>query len=49
MKDKSNFAPLFKSIDKLFFGIEDLRDDEKIDEFMTRNDEEEFDVKRSIN
>ena len=41
--------PLFKTIDKVFFGIDDLNKIEKKSELIESDNEEEFDVERSTN
>ena len=42
-------APLFKKIDKVFFGFEDLNEIEKQPEYLDSDNDEEFDVERSSN
>jgi hypothetical protein len=50
MIDKNILAPLFKTIDKIFFGIEEPQEPkENKKDFIEVDTEEEFDVKRSIN
>lgn len=49
MIDKNILAPLFKTIDKVIFGIEDSDEPEKKPDFDEPDTEEEFDVERSIN
>lgn len=49
MKNSSLLQPLFKKIDKVFFGIEDLNEIEKNPEFLESDNEEEFDAERSTN
>jgi hypothetical protein len=49
MIDKNILAPLFKTIDKYIFGIEEHHEPETTSEFIELDTEEEFDVKRSIN
>jgi hypothetical protein len=49
MKNSSILVPLFKQIDKIFFGIEEINEIEKQPEFIECDNEEEFDVQRSIN
>lgn len=49
MKKKSLLEPLFKTIDKVFFGFEEINEVEKQHEYIECDNEEEFDVERSIN
>jgi hypothetical protein len=50
MIDKNILAPLFRTIDKVVFGIEEPKETEKKKpEFIEIDTEEEFDVERSIN
>ncbi|WP_454781341.1 hypothetical protein [Legionella sp. WA2022007384] len=49
MRDKNILAPLFKTIDKVVFGIEEPKEPETKPEFIEIDTEEEFDVERSIN
>ena len=49
MKDSNILTPLFKHIDKMIFGIEEINEIEKQPEFIQCDNEEEFDVQRSIN
>ncbi len=49
MIDKNILAPLFKTIDKVVFGIEESNEPETKPEFIEIDTEEEFDVERSIN
>ncbi|STX33667.1 hypothetical protein [Legionella cincinnatiensis] len=49
MIDKNILAPLFKTIDKVVFGIEDTPEPETKPDFIEIDNEEEFDVERSIN
>lgn len=49
MIDKNILAPLFKTIDKVFFGIEESKEPEPKSDFIDIDTEEEFDVERSIN
>ncbi|KTD76316.1 hypothetical protein [Legionella waltersii] len=50
MNNKSLLSPLFKKIDKLLFGIEEINEIEKDpSEFIDCDNEEEFDVQRSVN
>ncbi|WP_162833789.1 hypothetical protein [Legionella norrlandica] len=49
MKNDGLLDPLFKKIDKLLFGIEEINEIKKEPEFIELDNEEEFDVQRSIN
>lgn len=49
MKNSRILTPLFKKIDKVLFGIEETKEIEKQADFFESEDEEEFDVQRSIN
>ncbi len=51
MKNNSILTPLFKTIDKVVFGFEDIKevDNDANTDFIDFNDEEEFDVERSTN
>lgn len=49
MKSNSILVPLFRTIDKVLFGIEELNEIEKEPEFIQSENEEEFDVERSSN
>ncbi|MCL9683770.1 hypothetical protein [Legionella maioricensis] len=49
MKNSGILIPLFKKIDKVLFGIEDIQEIEKEPDFIECDNEEEFDVQRSIN
>lgn len=50
MKNNSLLMPLFRKIDKLLFGIDEAYEIEKAPvEFVDSENEEEFDVQRSIN
>jgi hypothetical protein len=49
MKKTNLFEPFFKKIDKIFFGFEELNEIEKKSEYIECDNEEEFDVERSIN
>ncbi|MCW8397237.1 hypothetical protein OQJ26_00315 [Legionella sp. PATHC038] len=49
MIDKNILAPLFKTIDKVVFGIEESKEPETKPEFIEIDSEEEFDVERSMN
>jgi hypothetical protein len=49
MKNSSLLIPLFKKIDKILFGIEEINEIEKQPEVIESDNDEEFDVQRSIN
>ena len=50
MIDRNILAPLFKTIDRVFFGIEESNETKEPKyEFIEIDTEEEHDVKRSIN
>jgi hypothetical protein len=49
MIDKDILAPLFRTIDKVVFGIEEPDETEKTSDYIEIDTEEEFDVERSIN
>lgn len=49
MRNNSILVPLFKKIDKVLFGIEEVQEIKKPSEYMPSEDEEEFDVERSSN
>ncbi len=49
MKNPGILIPLFKKIDKVLFGIEEINEIENQPEFIESDNEEEFDVQRSIN
>ncbi|MFO3358277.1 hypothetical protein SCZ80_01400 [Legionella pneumophila serogroup 1] len=49
MKNNSLLLPLFKTIDILLFGIEEIKEIEKTPEYILCDNEDEFDVERSIN
>lgn len=49
MIDKNILAPLFKTIDKVIFGIEEANEPKIKPDFIETDTEEEFDVERSIN
>ena len=49
MNHTNILMPLFKTIDKVFFGIDDLNKIEKKSELIESDNEEEFDVERSTN
>ena len=49
MIDKNILAPLFKTIDKVVFGIQEQKEPETKPEFIEIDSEEEFDVERSMN
>lgn len=49
MKDNALLTPLFKTIDKVLFGFNDLTENEKKSDYLEFDTEEEFDVERSTN
>lgn len=49
MKNSNILSPLFKTIDKMLFGIEEINEIEKQPDFIECDNEEEYDVQRSIN
>jgi hypothetical protein len=49
MIDKNILAPLFRTIDKVVFGIKEDNEPESKSDFIEIDTEEEFDVERSIN
>jgi hypothetical protein len=49
IKNSSILIPLFKQIDKVIFGIEEITEVEKQPDFIDCENDEEFDVQRSIN
>jgi hypothetical protein len=49
MKPTSILMPLFNTIDKILFGIDDFNEIEKEQEIIPSENEEEFDVERSNN
>jgi len=49
MKKHNILEPLFKKIDKVFFGFEEINEIEKPLEYMESENDEEFDVERSTN
>jgi hypothetical protein len=49
MSDKNILAPLFKTIDKVVFGIDESNETETKPDFIEIDTEEEFDVERSTN
>lgn len=49
MKNNSILVPLFRTIDKVLFGIDDLHEIEKQPEFSKSDNEEEFDAEPSSN
>ena len=49
MKKHSLLAPLFKKIDKVFFGFEEINEIEKQPDYIDSDNDEEFDVERSSN
>lgn len=49
MLDKDILAPLFRTIDKVLFGIDESNETKANTDFIEIDTEEEFDVERSIN
>ncbi|BCA96970.1 hypothetical protein TUM19329_33310 [Legionella antarctica] len=49
MKNSGILIPLFKKIDKILFGIEEINEIDKQPESIESDNDEEFDVQRSIN
>lgn len=49
MRDMNLLDSLFKALDKVVLGIESPGEPENQQDFIELDDEEEFDVKRSIN
>lgn len=49
MKKNDLLEPLFRKIDKVVFGFEEINEIEKQPEYMECDNDEEFDVQRSIN
>ncbi|MBI2785448.1 MAG: hypothetical protein HYX60_03725 [Legionella longbeachae] len=49
MSDKNILTPLFKTIDKVIFGIDESDETESKPDFIELDNEEEFDVERSTN
>ncbi len=49
MQTRNILEPLFKTIDKVFFGIEDIQEIEKESQYIESDNDEEFDVVRSTN
>ena len=49
MIDKNLFTPLFKVLDKVILGLDEPHQNHKRNEFIEIDNEEEFDVTRSIN
>jgi len=49
MKDNNMLVPLFKTLDKIIFGIEEEVENDKCHDFLELDTEEEFDVVRSSN
>ena len=49
MKINSLLEPLIKKIDKVFFGFEDLNEIDSKPEYIESDNDEEYDVERSIN
>ena len=49
MKKQDLFAPLFRTIDKVFFGFEEINETENPPQSLASDNEDEFDVERSTN
>lgn len=49
MKNSNILSPLFNAIDKVLFGIEEESEIEQQPKFIESDNDEEFDVQRSIN
>ena len=49
MKKNSILAPLFRKIDKIFFGFEELNEIDNKQDAKESDNDEEFDVERSSN
>lgn len=49
MQKESMFEPLFKTIDKVFFGFQEVDEIEKKPDFIQCDNDEEYDVERSMN
>jgi hypothetical protein len=49
MQKDNLLDPLFKTIDKVFFGFQDINEIEKKPEFIACDNDEEYDVERSSN
>ncbi|HRD71259.1 MAG TPA: hypothetical protein PK657_14095 [Legionella sp.] len=49
MKQNSLLTPLFKKIDKVIFGFEEIIEIEKKPEYIECDNDDEFDAQRSIN
>lgn len=49
MKKNTILMPLFRTIDKLLFGIEEINEIDKQADLIDSDNEEEFDVERSSN
>lgn len=49
MKTDGIFTPLMKTIDKVIFGFAEVNEIEKQVDFIECDNDEEFDVERSVN
>lgn len=49
MKKNTILMPIFRTIDKLLFGIEEINEIDKQADLIDSDNEEEFDVERSSN
>ncbi|CAM2752257.1 hypothetical protein [Legionella worsleiensis] len=49
MNTNSILMPLYRTLDKILFGISEINEIEKKDEFIESDNDEEFDVVRSMN
>lgn len=49
MSSSSILTPLFKKIDKFFFGIEEINEIEKTEEVLLSRNDDEFEVHESAN
>lgn len=49
MKTHNLLEPLFRTIDKVFFGFEEINEIEKQPDYLESENDEEFDVERSTN
>ena len=49
MNRPSILMPLFNTIDKILFGIDDFNEIEKVQEIVPSENEDEFDAERSNN
>jgi hypothetical protein len=49
MEKNDLFTPIFKKIDKVIFGFEEINDVEKQSQFIECDNDDEYDVERSTN